>query len=121
MDRMKNARNVAIVLLIAAAVDFIPGSGRVAATITAALWVLFGLGIAFLGLRMYREHRVAIHGLGDEHRALLYFGIALAVFLYAGQKRMWQTSIGELIWFVLAGGALYAFVEVFRRARSYGS
>jgi hypothetical protein len=119
MERMKNARNVAIIVLIAAAVDFIPGGGRVASTFTAALWVVFGLAIAFLGLRLYREHRVAIHGLGDHHRALLYGGIVTAVFLYAGQKRMWLTSFGELVWFVLAGCTVYAFVEVFRRTRAY--
>jgi hypothetical protein len=121
MERLKHARNIAIILLVAAAVDLIPGGGRAADTFTAALWVLFGIGVSFLGLRLYREHRVAIYGLGDHHRALLYAGIALVVFLYAGQKRMWQTSFGELVWFVLAGMALYAFIEVYRRTRSYGS
>jgi hypothetical protein len=120
MERYKNARNVAILLLAAAAVYFLPGGDRAAQTITAALWVLFGLGIGFLGLRLYREHRVAIHGLGDRHRALLYGGSALVVFLYAAQKRMFQTSIGELAWWVLAVCALYAFVEVYRHSRSYG-
>jgi hypothetical protein len=119
MERFKNVRNVAILLLIAAAVDFLPGGGRAAATVTAALWVLFGLGIAFLGLRLYREHRVAIHSLGDTHRALLYGGIVLAVFLYAGQKRMWLTSIGKLGWFVLAGFAVYSFIEVYRHSRTF--
>lgn len=120
MERFKTARNIAILLVLAAAVDLLPGGGRAAATVTAALWVLFGVGIGFLGLRMYREHRVAIHSLGDHHRALLYGGLALVVFLYAGRGRMWMTSLGELVWWVLALGALYAFVEVFRRSRSYG-
>jgi hypothetical protein len=120
VERYKNVRNVAILMVIAAAVYFLPGGDRVAETITAALWVLFGLGIGFLGLRLYREHRVAIHSLGDHHRALLYGGTALVVFLYAAQKRMFQTSIGELVWWVLALGAVYAFVEVYRRSRSYG-
>ena len=81
---MKTARNVAIVLAIAAAVYFLPGGGRAASTFEAALWVAFGLGIGYLGLRLYREHRVALHGLGDRHRALLYGAIALAVFAYVG-------------------------------------
>jgi len=119
MERYRTARNVAILLLTAAAVDFLPGGGRAAATVTAALWVLFGLGIAFLGLRLYREHRVAIHGLGDTHRALLYGGVVLAVFLYAGQKRMWLTSLGKLGWFLLAGVALYSFIEVYRHSRTF--
>jgi hypothetical protein len=119
MGDLKNARNVAILLIVAAAVDFLPGGGRAASTITAALWVLFGLGIGLLGLRLYREHRVAIHSLGDTHRAFLYFGVALVVFLYAGKTRMWATSLGELVWWVLGAAAVYAFVEVYRRFRSY--
>jgi hypothetical protein len=118
-EGVKNLRNVAIILLIAAAVDLLPGGGTAARTFTAALWVLFGIGIAFIALRLYREHRVAIYSLGDAHRALLYGGIALGMFLWAGRVRMWQTSLGELAWWVLLGGVIYAAVEVVRRARAY--
>ncbi len=67
-DGLKTARNVAIVVAIAAAVYFIPGGGRAASTFEAALWVAFGLGVGYLGLRLYREHRIALHSLGDRHR-----------------------------------------------------
>ncbi len=74
---MKTARNVAIVVVIAAAVYFLPGGGRAASTFEAVLWVAFGVGIAYLGLRLYREHRVTLHGLGDRYRGLLYGALAL--------------------------------------------
>jgi hypothetical protein len=32
---------------------------------------------------------------------------------------MWQTSVGELAWFILAGLAVYALMEVYRHFRSY--
>ena len=41
---LKTARNVAIVVAIAAAVYFIPGGGARASTFEAALWVAFGVG-----------------------------------------------------------------------------
>jgi hypothetical protein len=81
MDRTKNARNIAIIVAIAAAVYLLPGGGRVASTFEAALWAAFGVGVAYFGLRMYRERRITLYGLGDRHRALLYGGVALAVFL----------------------------------------
>jgi hypothetical protein len=118
-DRLKSTRNVAIVLAIAAAVYFVPGGGRAAATFEAALWVAFGLGVGFLGLRLYREHRIALHSLGDQHRALLYGTIALAVFEYVARVRMWQTGFGELAWFVLLGFVVYSLLEVYRRWRAY--
>ena len=83
MDRMKTARNMAIIVVIAAAVYFLPGGGRAASAFEAALWVAFGVGFGYLGLRFYREHRISIHSLGDRHRALLYGGLALGFFAWA--------------------------------------
>jgi hypothetical protein len=118
-EQLKTARNVAIVLAIAAAVYFIPGGGRVASTFEAALWVAFGLGLGYLGLRLYRENRVALYSLGDTHRALLYGAVALLVFEYLARVRMWQTGVGELGWFVLGGIAVYALMNVYRHWRAY--
>jgi len=118
-DGLKNARNVAIVLAIAAAVYFIPGGGRVASTFEAALWVAFGLGVGYLGVRLYREHRVSIYGLGDRYRGLLYGAAALGVFEYMVRARMWRTGVGTIAWLVLAGLAVYSLLSVFRRSRAY--
>jgi hypothetical protein len=118
-DSLKNARNVAIILAIAAGVYFIPGGGHAASTVEAALWVAFGLGVGFVAVRAYREHRLTLYGLGERHQALLYGAIALAVFEWVGRERMWQTSIGELAWFVLLAFVAYAFLEVYRFSRAY--
>jgi hypothetical protein len=119
MDRLKTARNVAIVALIAAAVYFLPGGGRAASTFEALLLVAFGFGIAYLGMRLYREHRVALHSLGDRHRALLYGALAITVFALTARARMWQTGLGELVWFALVGFVVYTALAVYRRWRMY--
>jgi hypothetical protein len=119
MDRMKTARNVAILVAIAAAVYLLPGGGRAARTFEAALWVGFGTGIGYLGVRLYREHRISLHSLGDRHRGMLYGAVALAVFAYAARARMWGTGVGELVWFLLVGLVVYALLEVYRYSRTY--
>ncbi len=119
MDRLKTTRNVAIVLLIAAAVYFLPSGGQVAHTFEALFYIGFGVAIGYLGLRFYRENRVALHGLGDRYRGLLYGAIAGGLLVYMSRVRMWQTSLGELLWFVLVAGIVYSFVMVFRRRRAY--
>lgn len=116
---MKAARNIAIIVAIAAAVYFIPGSSRATSTVEAVLGVGFGFAIAYLGLRLYREHRVAIHSLGERHRALLYGAIAVGVFAAEARGRMWESGIGELAWFVLVGIVIYALMEVYRYSRTY--
>jgi hypothetical protein len=119
MDGMKTARNVAIIVAIAAAVYVLPGGGRAARTFESALWVGFGTGIGYVGVRLYREHRISLNSLGDRHRGMLYGAVALAVFAYAARARMWETGLGELVWFVLVGLVVYALLEVYRYSRTY--
>jgi hypothetical protein len=121
MDRMKTARNVAIVVAIAAVVYLAagPGGGRATRTFESALWVGFGVGIVYVAVRQYREHRISLHSLGDRHRAILYGAVALGVFAYAARKRMWETGLGELLWFVLVGLVVWGLMEVYRYSRSY--
>ncbi len=118
---LKTARNVAIIVVIAAGVYFLPNGGRAANTFESLLWVAFGIGIGYFGLRLYRENRVALHGLGDRHRGLLYGALAGAMFaLVARYPRMWQrTGSGEFAWFVLAGLIVYALLAVYRHWRAY--
>ena len=118
-DRFKTARNIAIVALIAAAVYLLPSGGQAAHTFEALLYVGFGVAIGYIGLRFYRENHVALHLLGDRYRGLLYGAIAGGVLVYMSRVRMWQTGIGELLWFVLVGGIVYALIVVFRRWRAY--
>jgi hypothetical protein len=119
MQGWKILRNVAIVLTIAAAVYLLPGGGRAAITFESALWAAFGVGIGYLGLRLYREHRVSVYGLGDRYRALLYGAIALVAIVILTRERLWETGLGELVWFALIACLVYALLVVYRRWRSY--
>lgn len=119
MDRLKTARNVAIVALIAAAVEFLPGGGRAVEAFAGALWVVFAAGLAFFGYRLYRERRVDLHSLGDRHRALLYGALAIGYVTVAAQPRMWNTGFGEFVWFALIGLTAYALLAVYRYSRTY--
>jgi hypothetical protein len=116
---LKTLRNIAIVLALGAAVYLLPEGGRAAGTVEAALWTGFAIGIAYLGLRLYRERRLWLLSLGERHRALLYGAIGVALFALAARSRMWETGSGELAWFVLVAFVVYALLEVFRHARSY--
>lgn len=119
MDRTKNLRNVAIVALIAAAVDFLPGGSRTASTFSSALYVVFAAGVVF-GLRLfYRSSRVAIYSLGDQRRALLYGALAVGFVTAVGRARMWESGFGEFVWFVLLGLVAYTLIALYRFSRTY--
>jgi len=115
----RNLRNIAIILAIAAGVDFIPGGGRGAHTVEAVLWTAFGLALGFIALRAYRERRFWLNGLGDRGRGLFYFVGGLVLFLL--EARWWIEAGGwrELVWFILAFVGVWAAMEVYRHSRSY--
>lgn len=119
MSRLGTVRNVVIVLALAAAVQFLPGGGRAADTFRAILWTAFAAGIGYVGVRLYREHRISLHSLGSRHRGMLYGAIALGAVLIAARTRMWNASGGELAWFVLVGVVAYLLMVVYRFWRSY--
>ncbi len=118
-DRLKTARNVGILLLLAAAVTFLPGGGRAANTFATILSVAFGVGFAYAGLSFYRGRRVNIYSLGDDRRALLYGALGVGVVTLAAKTRMWETGFGELVWFVLLALVVYTLFALYRYSRSY--
>ncbi len=118
-DRWKTARNIAILLLIAAAVAFLPGGTRAAYTFSTALGVVFAGGLAYAGVWFYRQRRIDIYGLGDNRRALLYGALGVGVVTLAAKPRMWETGFGEFVWFVLLGLVAYTLVALYRYSRSY--
>jgi multisubunit Na+/H+ antiporter MnhB subunit len=117
---MAAARNVLIVLALAAVVEFAPGGGDTAALINAILLTLLNVVFVYFGVRFYREHRVDIYSLGDRGRALLYGGLAGIVLALAGTNRWLDTGGGTVLWLVVLGGSIAALVAVFRQYREYG-
>jgi len=116
---MATARNIGIILLLAAAVAFLPGGGTTAGLIGGILSTLIMVSLVFFAFRFYREHRVELDGLGDRWRGLLYGAIAAVVLALAALPRLKDTSGGTLVVVVLLGGAAYAFYAVWRRYREY--
>ena len=114
------ALNVLILLALAAAVAFLPGGGRTATFVSSLLGIAIGVIFVLLGVRLYRENRVTIFGLGDRHRALLYAGIGAIVVALAGRTKLFDTGAGTLVFFVLVGGAVGAFYAVWQHHRAYG-
>jgi hypothetical protein len=116
---MALARNLAIVLGLAAAVWLLPAGGQSASTAGAALTALFFLGLALFAGRQYIERRTTLYGLGDRYRGLLYGAVAVGFVTLTATNRLLSTSVGTAVWFGLLGGVVGAMLAVVRYARSY--
>jgi hypothetical protein len=116
---MKNVRNIAIVLVLAALVALLPAGGTGANAALAALRIAFYGTIAWVAAVMYREHRSRIYSLGDSRRAVLYGAIAVGVLTLSATSRLWGTSAGSVAWLVLMGACVYAVFAIVWAARKY--
>jgi hypothetical protein len=117
---MTVARNVAIVLALAALVAFLPGGGATADVIGGVLSTLIVVSLVYIVARFYRERRLDIEGLGDRWRGVLYGAIGAALFAMAARAQLFETGAGTVVWFAALGGASYALYLVWRHYREYG-
>jgi hypothetical protein len=116
---MTVARNVAIVLALAALVAFLPGGGTAAAVIGGVLSTLILVSFVLLAARWYRERRMDLVSLGDRWRLLLYGAIGAAVLVMAARPRLQETTGGTLVWVGVLAGAAYSLYLVWRHSRQY--
>lgn len=115
---LKNARNIAIVLLLGAGVWGLPGGGAVADVALGVLSICFiALGL-WIAMRFYRDNRLTIYGLGDRYRALLYVCLAAILVATAALDRL--TGLYALIWAAVVGLAGFGLYKVWRHHRDYG-
>ena len=112
-------RNIAIVVLIAAAVYALPGGGTAAGVAAAIISVGFAVSIWFGLVYVYRTFRTTIYSLGDRHRAMLYGGLASILFLGASANRFFDSAGLTFVWFAILGAAAYALIATFRHWREY--
>ncbi len=114
---MKNARNIAIVLVLAALVVLIPGGGTGASIAIQAVSLAFLASLVWFAAIMYRQHRTDLYGLGDRRRLVLYGALGVGAVTLTATHRLSNTASGEIAWFVLIGAALYGVISVAISAR----
>jgi hypothetical protein len=113
------ARNVLIILALAAVVMLVPGGGNASAAILQALLIAMLVAIAWFGVRLYREHRTDIYALGDRNRGILYASAGLVALTVTATDRLWSTGPGTVVWIALVALACYGVYYVFRVSREY--
>lgn len=116
---LATARNIAIVLAIAALVAVIPGGGNGANVALQAVYLVFLATLGWFAAVMYRQHRTTLYGLGERRRVILYVALAVGALVLTGTSLMWRSSAGSVAWLVLLGAAAYAVIAVFWSARKY--
>jgi hypothetical protein len=115
----RTARNVVIVLAIAAVVALVQGGQTAANVALQALSLVFlGVIVYFLSV-MYRQYRVTLYGLGDRRRALLYVALGVGTLTLTASSKLWATGAGSVAWVLLLAASVYTVFTVVWSARKY--
>ena len=112
-------RNIGIIALVALAVAAIPGGSDTAQLILAILSLGFLAALGFLGYRLYMENKFTLWSMSDQHRALLYGGIAVAAATLVATDRLFNSGLGTILWFCLLGGSVFAVYTAWVESRRY--
>ncbi|HEY6730928.1 MAG TPA: hypothetical protein VI039_07880 [Solirubrobacterales bacterium] len=117
---MRIARNVAIIMLLALVVAFLPGGGNAAEALITALTMALLAGVAWMVYTVSRENQLTLATLTDSRRAILYGAVGLLALLVAGTDKMFATGGGTLLWILLLAAAVAAIWRVWMEANSLG-
>lgn len=115
---MRAVRNVAIIMLLALVVAFLPGGGNLADALLTALTMGLLAGIAWMVYVLSRENQLTLATLTDGRRAILYGAVGLIALLIAGTDKMFATGGGTLLWILLLAVAAAAIWRVWMEANS---
>jgi hypothetical protein len=113
------ARNIAIILVLALGVAFLPGGSNAADTVLTALTMGFLAAIAWLLYTVSRQNRLTLATLSDGRRAILYGAFGLIALLIAGTDEMFDTGGGTLAWILLLGVSAAAIWRIWLEANTY--
>ena len=112
-------RNIGIILLLAVAVFALPGGGTGAAIVSALLSIAFGVAIWLFCMRMYREHRTTIFGLGDQYRGIFYASLLGLLFCGAAFGRWNDYAALTFLWIALLAACCFGLFRTWRHYREY--
>jgi hypothetical protein len=116
---MRALRNLAIIMLLAAVVAFLPAGGNAADVVYTALTMGLLAGISWMLYVLSRENQLTLTALSDGRRAILYGAVGMIALLIAGADKLFASGGGTLVWIVLLGVSIAAIWRIWLEANSY--
>ncbi len=115
---MRAGRNVAIIMLLALPVAFLPRGDNFAEALLTALTLGLLAGISWVLYTFSRENQLTLATLTDGRRGILYGAFGLIALLIAGSDKMTATGGGTLLWILLLAVAVAGIWRVWMEANT---
>lgn len=112
-------RNIAIVMVLAFGVAFLPAGGNAAEAVLAAITMAFLVAIAWTLYVWSKQNQLTLATLTDARRAILYGALGLIALLIAGSDELFSSGIGTLAWILLLAASVAAIWRIWVEANTY--
>ena len=116
---MRTARNVAIILVLALGVAFVPGGSNAVDTIVAAITMGFLAGISWMLYVLSRENQLTLATLTDRQRVIFYSAFGMLALLVAGTTKLFSSGGGTVLWILLLAASVAAIWRIWVDANTY--
>jgi hypothetical protein len=116
---LQTVRNIAIILALAAGIDFLPGGGDAAQAVVTALTMIFLAAIAWLVYRVYREQQLTLATLTDGRKAGLFGAVGAIALLVVAYDDFRSWTGGVLLWIALMAGCIGIIFLIWRETTTY--
>ena len=116
---MRTARNVAIIMVLALGVAFLPHGGNFVDAVFAAITIGFLAGISWMLYTLSRQNQLTLATLTDNRRAIFYGAFGLIALLIAGTDKLFSSGGGTLLWIVLLAASVAAIWKIWSETSSY--
>jgi hypothetical protein len=116
---VRTARNVAIIMVLALGVAFLPHGGNFVDAIFAAITLGFLSGIAWMLYTLSRQNQLTLATLSDGRRAIFYGAFGMIALLVAGTDKLFSSGGGTLVWILLLGASVAAIWRIWIEANTY--
>ncbi|MDX6636306.1 MAG: hypothetical protein QOF06_2509 [Solirubrobacterales bacterium] len=115
---MQAARNVAIIMVLALLVAFLPNGNNVADALLTALTMGLLAGLSWMLYTLSRQNQLTLATLTDGRRAILYGAFGLMALLIAGADKMFATGGGSVLWILLFAAAAAGIWRIWMEANT---
>lgn len=115
---MKAIRNVAIIVLIALALTFLPAGSNIASGLLTALGLVIGVSIVAMLIDLWRRTGLQRDAFTDRQRWLIYGSCGAIALMIVGADEMLASGPGTVAWIAILALSGWLIFNTWREAQS---
>jgi hypothetical protein len=116
--RVRVARNIAIIALLALGLTVLPAGGNIAEAVLVALSILFAVAIGGMLVRLWKNTSLQRDTFTDRQRWLIYGSAGAIALMIVGTDEMLASGPGTIAWVAILVASGWLIFNTWRESQS---